>query len=337
MSSHAIGLPSKSVLATVISLITVLLAGLAVRTPLAAAFPLAASLLFLWVVADSMMLGMMARTEGLPSRRAVVAVLAAASITVSLGAPTAIRETLWSMPLLALAMTALVSAHIGCGALRMRRALKTPEKTTKERWFAALSSVLPPMLIRLAIAELTILHMALLRWGGPADVPAHARAFSYHKHLTPMCSALLVLSGIEIMVYHLLIGHWSRVGAIVLFVLSDVGFIYMIGIIKSFRYRPVLFTPDGVQLRTGLLIDRFIPFDSIAAVETGFSGERVRDPGTLNAALMAWPNIILRLNVPLEHRSILRKRAPTTSVAFRLDEPGPFLRLLHWRLGHPLR
>ena len=52
------------------------------RTPLAAAFPLAASLLFLWVVADSMMLGMMARTEGPPSQRAVVAVLATASITV---------------------------------------------------------------------------------------------------------------------------------------------------------------------------------------------------------------------------------------------------------------
>ncbi|MDE0933350.1 MAG: hypothetical protein OSA47_07050 [Novosphingopyxis baekryungensis] len=88
-------------LATVIPLITVVLAGLAVRTPLAAAFPVAASLLFLWVVADSMMLGMMASTEGPPSRRAVVAVLAAASITVSLGAPAAIRETLWSMPLLA--------------------------------------------------------------------------------------------------------------------------------------------------------------------------------------------------------------------------------------------
>ena len=117
MSSHAIRPPSKSLLATVIPLFTVLLAGLAVRTPLAAAFPVAASLLFLWVVADSMM----ARTEGPPSRGAVVAVLAAASITVSLGAPTAIRETLWSMPLLALAMTALVFAHIGCGALRMRR------------------------------------------------------------------------------------------------------------------------------------------------------------------------------------------------------------------------
>ncbi len=198
---------------------------------------------------------------------------------------------------------------------------------------SAALELFPPALVRLAAAELTVLHMALFRWGGPADVPANARAFAYHKHLTPMCATLLILSAIEIAVYHLLVGHWSRTATLVMFVLSDVGFVYLVGLIKSFRFRPVLLTPEGVRVRAGFLIDRLVPLDAIVAVEGGFTGEEVRDPATLNAALLAWPNIMLRLNRPLDRRSLLKKRSPAIRVAFRLDDPEPFRRLLTWRLG----
>jgi hypothetical protein len=68
------------------------------------------------------------------------------------------------------------------------------------------------------------------------------------------------------------------------------------------------------------------------AVEGGFAGDEVRDPATLNAALLAWPNIMLRLNCPLHPRSLLKKGA-VVRIAFRLDDPEPFMRLLIWRLG----
>lgn len=196
---------------------------------------------------------------------------------------------------------------------------------------------LPPLLVRLAAAELRVIHIALFRWGGPADVPADGRGFAYHRHLAPMCAALLILSTIEIAVYHLLVGHWSRKAAIVMFVLSDLGFVYLLGIIKSFRFRPILMTPEGVRIRAGLLIDQPIGFDAVAAVDADFSGDTIRQPGTLNAALLAWPNVLLRLDPPIIRRSFLNRTSSITRVAFRLDDPAPFVRLLRWRLGQPAR
>lgn len=322
----------RQIAATIAPIILIALAGVAVRTPLAAAYPLAALLLFLWIVADTLMLALIARSSGKPGSRAVLGALAGASFTVWLGSPPVIRGVLLETPVLALMMVAIVLGHVTWATVRASQAINSGGDR-KERLVSAASELFPPALVRLAAAELTVLHMALFRWGGPPDVPANARAFAYHKHLTPMCATLLILSAIEIAVYHLLVGHWSRTATLVMFVLSDVGFVYLVGLIKSFRFRPVLLTPEGVRVRAGFLIDQLVPLDAIVAVEGGFTGEDVRDPAALNAALLAWPNIMLQLNCPLNRRSLLKKRGPAIRVAFRLDDPGPFMRLLAWRLG----
>ena len=328
------GVDRRHIVAGIAPIIIVALAGLAVRTPLAIAHPFAALLLFLWVVADTLMLSLVARSAGKPAWSAVLGVLAGASLTVWLGSPSAMRDALFEMPVLVVTMAAVVLGHVAWATARARQAVGRKGINQKERWVSAASELFPPALVRLAVAEITVIHMALFRWGGPADVPANARAFAYHMHLTPMCATLLILSAIEIAVYHLLVGHWSRTATLVMFVLSDVGFVYLIGLIKSFRFRPVLLTSEGVRVRAGFLIDQFVPLDAIVAIEGGFTGEEVRDPTTLNAALLAWPNIMLRLNCPLHRRSLLKKRGPFVRVAFRLDDPEPFIRHLAWRIGH---
>ena len=318
--------------------IIVALAGIAVRTPLAAAYPFVSLLLFLWVVSDTLMVTLIARSSRKPEWHAVLSVLAGASLIVWLGSPPVIRNVLLETPVLAAPMGVIALLHVAWATARARRVLNGSEGDTKERWVSAASEMLPPAMVRLAAAEMTVLHMALFRWGGPADVPANARAFAYHRHLTPICATLLILSAIEIGVYHLLVGHWSRIGAIVMFVLSDLGFVYLLGLIKSFRFRPVLLMPEGVRVRAGILIDQLVPLDAIVAVESGFTGEEVRDPGTLNTALLAWPNIMLRLDRPMHRRSLLKRREPFNRIAFRLDDPESFIRLLAWRLGcqaHP--
>jgi hypothetical protein len=233
-------------------------------------------------------------------------------------------------------MAALVAGHICLATVgarsQMRRAANDPH-----RWMAAASQFVPPALVRLAVAEYAVLHIALFRWRSAPDVPEDARAFSYHRHLTPMCATLLALSAIEVATYHLLLAHWSKAAMIAMFVLSDLGFVYLVGLIKSFRLRPILMTPAGLRIRAGLLIDEFVSLDAIAAIETGFGGADVKDAGTLNTALLAWPNIMLRLNTPVERSSLLGGRRTFGRVAFRLDEPEPFLRLLAWRLGHAAR
>ncbi len=328
------GVDRRHITASIAPVIIVALAGMAVRTPLAAAYPFAALLLFLWVVADTLMLSLIARSAARPAWSAVLGVLAGASLTVWLGSPSAMRDALLETPVLVVAMAAAVLGHVAWAAARARQAVGRNGVDLKERWVSAASELFPPALVRLAVAEMTVIHMALFRWGGPADVPVNARAFAYHRHLTPMCATLLILSAIEIAVYHLLVGHWSRTATLVMFVLSDVGFVYLVGLIKSFRFRPVLLTPEGVRVRAGFLIDQLVPLDAIVAIEGGFTGEEVRDPATLNAALLAWPNIMLRLDYPLHRRSLLKKRGSFVRVAFLLDDPEPFIRLLAWRLGH---
>lgn len=333
MTLLAVGGRGRQLATTVVPVVVVAGAGLAVRTPLAIAFPLPALLLFLWIVADTLMLALIARTDGRPGGPAVLGVLAGASVTVVLGAPPPLRAALRGMPWLVAVMAALVLVHVVSAALTARRVWQAPAAGLRERCERAASVLVPPMFVRLAAAELTVLHMALFRWGGAADVPPSARAFAYHRHLAPMCAVLLVLSAIEMAVYHLLLAHWSRVGAIVMFVASDVGFVYLVGLIKSFRFRPILLTPEGVRVRAGFLIDRLVPLEAILAVDQDVRGAEMRDAITLNAALLAWPNVVLRLKTPLPARSLSRHRPPIERVAFRLDDPEPFVRLLTWRLG----
>ena len=331
------GVDRRHIAASIAPVIIVALAGLAIRTPLAAAYPSAALLLFLWVIADTLMLSLIARSGGKPAWSAVLGVLAGASLTVWLGSPSAMRHALLDTPVLVMTMAAVVLSHVAWATFRARQAVGIKGVGRKQRWMSAASEIFPPALVRLAVAELMVIHMALFRWGGPADVPASARAFAYHRHLTPMCATLLILSAIEIAVYHLLVGHWSRTASLVMFVLSDVGFVYLVGLIKSFRFRPVLLTPEGVRVRAGFLMDQLVPFDAIVTINDRFTGEEVRDPATLNAALLAWPNIMLQLDRPLHRHSLLKKRRPFVGVAFRLDDPEPFIRLLTWRLGHRSR
>ena len=70
------GVYRRQIAANVAPFIIVALAGMAVRTPLAAAYPFAALLLFLWIVADTLMLSLIARSAGKPERSAVLSVMA---------------------------------------------------------------------------------------------------------------------------------------------------------------------------------------------------------------------------------------------------------------------
>lgn len=77
------GSNARQVVVRVAPFIIVALAGMAVRTPLAATYPFAALLLFLWIVSDTLMLALVARSSGKPEWRAVLGVLAAASLEVA--------------------------------------------------------------------------------------------------------------------------------------------------------------------------------------------------------------------------------------------------------------
>lgn len=300
------------------------------RLPVAQAHPRAAALLFLWIASDATMLGVLGRTPR-PGCRAGIAAMASAGMAVFSLSPPPIRAALFAMPWAMVVPVAAIGLHGGWGLWRVAVRLRRWNRSDPDRWRGLLEEMLPRPLVRLAMAEIRLLHLALFRWGAAPDIPAGTRGFAYHRHLQPMMIALLLMSCIEIGVTHLLVAHWSRTAALVLFVISDVSLLYLIGLIKSLRLSPVLLTETGVRLRAGLLVDRVIPYDAIATVTMNPDGETVRASDSWNIALLAWPNMLIRLSEPLPPRSWWR-RDPVRAVALRLDEPGPFLDALRTRL-----
>lgn len=300
------------------------------RLPIAQAYPRAAALLFLWIASDAMMLGLLNRTRR-PGWRAGIAAMASAGMAVFSLSPPPIRAALFTMPWAMMVPVVAIALHGGWGLWRVAARLRAWNPADPDRWPALLEEMVPRPLVRLALAEARLLHLALFRWRAAPDIPAGTQGFAYHRHLQPMMIALLVISGIEITVTHLLVAHWSRTAAMVMFVISDVSLLYLIGLIKSLRLSPVLLTPAGVRLRAGLLVDRTIPYAVIAAVTANPDGETVRAPGSWNIALLAWPNMLIRLSEPLPPSSRWR-RDPVRAVALRLDEPGPFLDALRAQL-----
>ena len=162
-------------------------------------------------------------------------------------------------------------------------------------------------------------------WGVAPDTPAGATAFSYHRSLQPVLWALLSASLLETAVLHLLLARlWSVRGSLLLLIVSILGLIWLIGLINSLVRLPLLVTDDGVRLRSGLLLDRWLPLDQIAAVNL------VTDPGDLKrsdllkASLLAYPNTLVQLVRPLPVRGRGGQSRTITTVALRPDDAAGF-------------
>ncbi|WP_347092671.1 hypothetical protein [Sphingomonas parapaucimobilis] len=256
---------ARPILPAIAPVLAIVGAAALLRLPIAQAYPRGAALLFLWIASDAMMLGLLSRTRR-PGWRAGIAAMASAGMAVFSLSPPPIRAALFAMPWVMIVPAVAIALHGGWGLWRVAVRLRAWNRTEPDRWSALLEEILPRPLVRLARAEVRLLHLALFRWGAAPEIPAGAQGFAYHRHLQPMMIALLVISCIEITVTHLLVAHWSGTAALVMFVISDVSLLYLIGLIRSLRLSPVLLTETGVRLRAGLLVDRTIPYAAIAAV-----------------------------------------------------------------------
>lgn len=320
----------RAALSAILPLVVITGVAALIRLPIASIHPQAAALLFLWIASDAMMLGLIAHDRR-PGWRAGIAAMASAGAAVLSLPPPPIRAALVAMPWALAVPVVAIGLHGGWSLWRIADRIKRWNRRDPDRWAVLLAEVLPRPLARFAVAAARLLHLALFRWGAAPDVPPGTLGFSYHRHLQPMMIAMLLLSCIEIGVTHLLVMHWNRTLALVLFAISVVSLVYLIGLIKSLRLAPVLLTETGVRVRAGMLVDRTIPYAAVRAVQVHPDGETVRAPDSWNVALLAWPNLMLCLDPPLPPRSRWR-REPVRTIALRLDEPGPFLDALRARL-----
>lgn len=291
----------------------------------AAANPGIAALLLCWIVADALALGTIAKHEaGRPGAKALLGAFALASLVLLITPRGAVRDAIMSVPAVPLALLLTILAYLGWSdwkAVQVWRAWRSAED--------ALAQILPRPLVALGLAEARVLHLALLSWRKPADVPEGAIGFAYHRYLAPMIWVLLALQTIELSVVHLLVMLWTPTVAWVLLALSVWGALWIVALLKSLRLRPVLLTDKGVRVRAGLLIDVLVPFDRIAAVCGPSDVTEVKAKTTLNAALLSWPDIVFHLHEPMRVSGPLGRERLIDKVAFKLDDPAAF----HEQLG----
>lgn len=309
-------------------LLVILCARLATHSDLAARHPRTAALLFLWIAADALTLAAIAKApKNRPGLRVILGTIAAGWIVATVAAANPVREALLDMRAVVVAMGLTVLAYFGWSIAASLRTLRRTGSFEQ-----AACEVLPSNLVRFARLEGAMIRLALFNWGARPDVPEGAQAFAYHRVTNPMIAAFLVLQMIEIVVVHLLVSHWSELAAILLLALGLWGALFFVSLMTGFRLYPILIEDIGVRVRSGLLIDMRVPFDAIAGLEASITDAEARRDDVLKAAILSHPNVILRLSRPLEYRGIFGKPRQIDRVAFRLDQPAPFIEALEPRL-----
>ncbi|WP_240500055.1 hypothetical protein [Sphingomonas montana] len=131
---------------------------------------------------------------------------------------------------------------------------------------------------------------------------------------------LLALALIEMIVAHGLVAIWSTRVALWLSLVSLGGVAWIVRLIRSLRTLPPFVSGDVLTMRAGVLGTVAIPVASIAGLRADWSAETLRQRGTLNLGLLAYPNIVIDLLPPV----MGRRGRPVRAVAHRLDDPQAF-------------
>ena len=301
----------------------------ATHSDLAARHPRIAALLFLWIAADSLTLALIARTSrGRPLFRAMLGTIFAGCVIATLGSAPPVRAALLDMHAVVVAMALTGLAFMGWSAVRATRTFRD----TRSLGDAA-REVLPARLVRFAAFELGMMRLALLGWRQAPNVPRGAIAFAGHRIEGQMIAMMLVLQVLEIGVVHLLVSRWSALAAFILLALSLWGIVFTLALINGLRVYPVLLSEDGLRVRNGPLVDETVSLSAIEAIEPSISHEECKRRDVLRATMLTHPNVVLRLDPPLRRSDLLGRVREIERVAFRLDDPAPFIAALKARLA----
>jgi len=143
--------------------------------------------------------------------------------------------------------------------------------------------------------------------------------FAYHRSIAPMMWVFVALASIELVVVHVLVALWWPAFAVMLSLLTLAAILWLAWAIASFRTQPVRIAGEMLVLRVGQLRQVAIPLTNVAGLRTGWTGYDIKARGTLNLALIAWPNVLVELREPVR-----LGRRTVDAVAHRLDDPVAF-------------
>ncbi len=323
--------PVRSLLPLALPAVAIFAARLATFTPWAAAQPGWAAIIFAWIVADALMLGVLAKAkDNQPALHTVLAALALGWVIVLLGAAAPVREVYFSFPQVLVAAGGTIALFFGWSAFRFTTRWRATGSV-----YAGLAEVVPELQLKFMRAEWRVLNLGLLSWNAPVDVPRGSQAFVYHTYLNPMIATFIALQVIELAVVHFLLMLWNPAVAWVLFAVSVYGVIWTVALLKSFRINPVLVSEKSVRVRSGMICDFEVPIAHISDVDQPFSKEELERKDVMNLAILSEPNIHLRFADPVSIPRLISGTREIRGVALRLDDSAGFLNAISARRELP--
>jgi len=146
---------------------------------------------------------------------------------------------------------------------------------------------------------------SLARWVTRRPVVGGGAAFPYAGVVTPVIWAFIVVSAIEVPVFHLLL-PWEAVRRAA-DVLGVYGLLWMLGMLASLKVHPHVVEDAGLRVRNGIAVDALVPWEDVAAVRyrmrslEGMRNIQVAEDGparALSVGVGSQTNVDLELRVP---------------------------------------
>jgi hypothetical protein len=134
-----------------------------------------------------------------------------------------------------------------------------------------------------------------------------------------MMWVLVAIASIELLVVHFLVSLlWSRTAALVLSIITAITIGWLIWAIAAMRRLPVLVDAERLTMRVGRLKETVVPLAQVRGIRRDWDAAAIKDRSVLNLALIAYPNVIVDLILPLPGRRGIK------AIAHRMDDPTAF-------------
>ncbi|MGI4852103.1 MAG: hypothetical protein ACRYGR_09205 [Janthinobacterium lividum] len=224
-------------------------------------------------------------------------------------------------------------AEVGILALvcfKVRRAMRTANSVSAsdpmEHIEAACRAVIPVSPVaRLMASEFAVLYYALFSWR-PSKAKQHGQTFSTYRKggMAVLLAVLACLMTAEIPILHIVLARWSKTIAWVFTAFGIYGFVWIIGLSRSFVLRPAIVSDAGLELSKGFLWRVQVRWTDILAVyRPGHSWEG-SDSQALNLAVGVAPDLVLELTHHVVATGAFGLRKQVKSIAICMDDLKAF-------------
>ncbi len=185
----------------------------------------------------------------------------------------------------------------------------------------ALERILPTPAAKLLTCELGVLYYALFSWRAKPHVIRGAQVFTIYRKggQADLLGALPIVCLVELVPMHLLLNHWSSTMAWIGTGVSVYGMIWLIGLARAFRLRPVLVGDDYLYLRYGLLFQLQIRKEMIAEVRRA----EARDRGWA-VPRTSTPRVCIELKQSVDATGLFGIRRRVNRIAVNPDDEAGF-------------